>query len=413
VKIQAFDSKFSKSKQPGSATWKNFSVSLLLLAMAMLAALYSSNAAQDGRVVASGTAAVAALAVAIWVGLRFVPRLAANVDWSWLPFASHYRVTGQGWIYCGAVIVVVFAAVNTSNNLLYMVLSAQLAVILISGLLSEINFHRIKIELEIPRHCFAGQSFPVYLRLVNQKPFLASFSLRVEPLASRAFQFTAFYVPCVHPESELLRSGEATLSRRGQYRVSQVCLVSTYPFGFFTKYRNYSVEAECICYPTILPQDRMGLDSPDILGTSPQFVRGLGNDLYTIRDYLPSDSARHVHWKASAKSASLKTREYAAEESQRVTLALDRYGDAGDEDRFETLISYAASLAVHLIAEGVEVAVVTDEWHSGYCSEESQMEGILNYLALVSMSNALPEPSVAMSDDMLVLSLRLNQAITV
>ena len=35
------------------------------------------------------------------------------------------------------------------------------------------------------------------------------------------------------------------------------------------------------------------------------FVRGRGSDLYLIREYLPEDSARHVDWKATAKSGSL------------------------------------------------------------------------------------------------------------
>ena len=47
-----------------------------------------------------------------------------------LPVLSHYHVTKEGWIYFGAIAIVVFAAINTNNNLLYMVLSALMAVLL-------------------------------------------------------------------------------------------------------------------------------------------------------------------------------------------------------------------------------------------------------------------------------------------
>jgi uncharacterized protein (DUF58 family) len=108
--------------------------------------------------------------------------------------------------------------------------------------------------------------------------------------------------------------------------------------------------------------------------------------LYTIRDYVPSDSARHVHWKASAKTATLKTREYAAEESRKIMLVFDRFGHPGDIEKFERLVSYSASLAYYLIHDGIEVMFITDEWQSGV------LEQILEYLALVEMSSSRDVP---------------------
>ena len=108
-----------------------------LLAIAMIAALYSSSVARGGHVIGSALSAFLALGIAVWVGIKFVPRLASHVDWEWLPFFSHYQVTREGWMYFVTVTVVVFAAINTANNLLYMVLSALLAVLLLSGFLSD------------------------------------------------------------------------------------------------------------------------------------------------------------------------------------------------------------------------------------------------------------------------------------
>src|SRR5437764_13510361 len=116
--------------------WKNFLSSISLLTIAMLSALYSSSASQEGRLLASAISAFIALGIAIWVALKFVPRLARGVDWDWIPFSSHYHVTREGWLYFGALIVVVFAAVHTANNLLYIVLSSLLAVLLLSGFLA-------------------------------------------------------------------------------------------------------------------------------------------------------------------------------------------------------------------------------------------------------------------------------------
>jgi uncharacterized protein (DUF58 family) len=188
------------------------------------------------------------------------------------------------------------------------------------------------------------------------------------------------------------------LSKRGRYTLSMVKGSSRYPFGFLLKYRNYRAEAECVCYPEILPQEQLEIGSIDLRGSRQRFERGMGSDLYTIRNYIPSDSARHVHWKASAKTSILKTREYAAEESHRITIALDRFGNAQNAEKFEQMVSQAASLAFHLASDGIEMKFVTDEW------EGSELESILEYLAVVEMSSAAGQPP--REDGAMILSCR-------
>ncbi len=389
--------------------WKNFITSIGLLSIAMLSALYSSSVARDGRMWAAGTSAIAALAIAIWVGIRFVPRLAANVEWDWLPFFSQYHVTREGWIYFGGLIVVVFAAINTNNNLLYMVLSALMAVLLLSGFLSGVNFRLLKVELRIPPHCFAGESFPISLQIQNRKTLFPSFSMSVEHIDESGFLFQSFYVAWVRAHGQAFQPAEAMLRYRGRYEIRKIKILSRYPFGFFLKGKEYPVNTECVCYPEIIPQEHLNFAAVDIMGSNRRFDRGLGNDLYMIRDYLPSDSARHVHWKASAKTATLKTREFAAEENRRVPVYLDRFGRVDQMQEFERLVSCAASLVFHMIQDGIEVALITDEWSSRFDSSEIHLHSILNYLATVQRSNAAVPPVAEGRDGARRLSLRKGQ----
>lgn len=394
--------------------WKNFSTSIGLLTVAMMAALYSSGATRDGRMLGSVISAFIALSIAVWVGIRFVPRLAASVDWDWLPFISHYHITREGWIYFAAITVVVFTAINTANNLLYMVLSALLAVLLLSGFLSGLNFRFLRMDVRIPPRCFAGEPFPISVHVRNEKRVFPTFSIHFEQYSvtwltsadEGAFRFSTFYVPMVRAGRHVSQTGQAMLTKRGRYAISKLKASSRYPFGFFLKDRSYGVEAECICYPEIIPQERMNLSVTDIQGSSQRFERGLGYDLYTIRDYIPSDSARHVHWKASAKTATLKTREYAAEESRKIVLAFDRFGNPGDSGRFEQLVSYTASVAYHFIKDGIEVALVSDDWRTGYGTSEAQLDSMLEYLALVKMSSSAGAPVFDTMEGALSLSLR-------
>jgi uncharacterized protein (DUF58 family) len=218
-----------------------------------------------------------------------------------------------------------------------------------------------------------------------------SFSILFEPADGNAFQFSSFYVPVVRSRSNTPQMGQAMITRRGRFLLKQVQASSRYPFGFFLKKRTYPAEAECICYPEILPPDQLDISVIDLMGDTQRFERGLGHDLYMIRDYVPSDSARHVHWKASAKTSTLKTREYSSEESRRVLLSFDRYGHPWNSENFERLVSYAASVAYHLANEGIEVSFSSDEWHSPPGDTRTVRDSILEYLALVQMS-ARPGP---------------------
>jgi uncharacterized protein (DUF58 family) len=371
--------------------WKSFLTAIGLLAIALMAALYSSSAARDGRVAATGISALLALGMAIWVGIRFVPRLATHVDWEWLPFISHYHVTREGWVYFAGVTVVVFAAINSANNLLYMVLSALLAVLVLSGFLSALNFRFLRLEVRLPSRCFAGESFPISLQVVNQKRVFPTLSIHLEPAENSDIRFSTFYIPAVQSLAKTSRTGQARITRRGRFRLRKLKASSRYPFGFFLKDRTYALDAECICYPEIMPPDQMNVSFLDLQADSPRFERGLGHDLYMIRDYVPSDSARHVHWKASAKTSILKTREYAVE-SRRVILAFDRFGRPADRERFEQLVSYTASLAYHLLNDRIEVSLVTDEWRTMQSSPNIVLDSILEYLALVEMSSTAEIP---------------------
>ncbi len=109
---------------------------MLALSVALGLALFSAAVAQAGRVLARGSHRGFALALAGWVGVTIVPGLARRSSLRWIAYQVDYRLTRDGIIYLGAVFILVLAAVNTGNNLLFMILGCCLAGILISGVLS-------------------------------------------------------------------------------------------------------------------------------------------------------------------------------------------------------------------------------------------------------------------------------------
>src|SRR5579863_554854 len=117
-------------------------------------ALYSGAAAEVGHFGLSVAAALCALLVAGWVAVTLVPVLAKRTPLRWIGYNVEYRVSRTGWIYIGGIILVALAALNTGNNLLFLIMSTLVAAILMSGILSSISLSGMSLRLELPEHIF-------------------------------------------------------------------------------------------------------------------------------------------------------------------------------------------------------------------------------------------------------------------
>ena len=83
---------------------------------------------------------------------------------------------------------------------------------------------------------------------------------------------------------------------------------------------------------------------PLITGEFETFARGRGSDLYRIREYTQEDPVRHVDWKATAKSGSLKVREFTREDERKLRIVFDNPEEGSVSSRaYENAVSLAAS----------------------------------------------------------------------
>lgn len=300
---------------------------------------------------------MSALLVAGWVGVTLVPVLARRTPLRWISYRMEYRLTKEGWIYIGGIVLVALAAINTGNNLLFLILSCLIASILMSGILSSLTVMGVELDLQVPEHIFAGQTVRGTVELKNEKQMLPSFSLRVEAVTKKnaapaLLLGTPVYFPYVPRREFVKQSVPLLFARRGMYRQEAFRIVTRFPFGFLQKARRLDLTSEALVYPSV-EATREFLDVlPGIQGAIETLAKGRGHDLYALRDYLPTDSARHVHWKASARSGSLMVREFAREDDARVLLVLDPHSEAArsnasvaDRECFERTVELCAAIA--------------------------------------------------------------------
>ncbi len=382
--------------------WIKFLLALVGLGLAFAAALFSTISRDAGNLWATVVLASMSLVIATLVGLVTVPYLARRAAMERLRESFDYDVTRAGIVYVLVTLVIGIAALNTGNNLLYIVVAAMLAAIVVSGFVSAWVLRYVELDMRLPEHVFAGR--PVLGRVVVRNPrrMFPSFSLRVvstrrkriKPSRQWKWEATTFafpfnrpgseqwlklpdrrlkrvtvlppvpgifqgmvYFPFLPAQSEAVADMELRFDHRGVYKENSFGLATRFPFAFFTKTRHVSLTREILVYPRIEGTDEAFQVLPLVRGEWESFVRGRGSDLYRIREYMPEDSARHVDWKATAKSGSLKVREFAREDERKLCIAFDN-PDSGilSEEAYEKAVELAASLAWHFSNETAEVS---------------------------------------------------------
>ena len=160
--------------------WVRFFVALFGLALAFAAALFSTVAAEAGNNWAAVLLASGSLILAAVVGITVVPYLARRVAVRRVRDALNYEVTREGMVYMVLVLVIGIAALNTGNNLLFIVVSAMLAAVLVSGVASAMVLLGLALEV-VPDHLFAGSVAAARLLLRNTNRWMPAFSVSVVP----------------------------------------------------------------------------------------------------------------------------------------------------------------------------------------------------------------------------------------
>ena len=295
-----------------------------------------------------------------------------------------YKVTRAGLLFVLAILAIGFAALASANNLLFLIVAAMLATLLISGFVSRLCLAGLELDFLVPEHVPAGRHVPGKLFVRNQKWLMPSFSVRVEAIQSPDSPSlkSGVYFPLIASHATLEETVEVRFPRRGTYRQNGFAFSTSFPFGFLEKSARVTLRRETLVYPSLDPHPGfedllLGID-----GEIETHYRGLGKDFYRIRPYEVLESARHVDWKASAHVGALQVREFAREQEQTVEMFLDRDIPFELDAWFERAVDCCAFLAWRLSNRGVSVHFRSQGFDFRQ-PEDGDIYAILKYLALV------------------------------
>jgi uncharacterized protein (DUF58 family) len=330
--------------------------------------------------------------------------------------------TGEGRLFVLMTLGVGAAAVNTGNNLLYLVLGLMLSLIILSGALSDLVLFGVAARRRLPQRAFARAPCLVELELTNLKRWLPSFSLSAtdeleaapaRPAASPPGGPRTYFLKIDGRSSQ--RAGYLlTPERRGRLRLARVRLATRYPFGFFDKWRSVDCVDELLVLPAIVAVPDLERQLEALSGRDASHeearrrAREQGTELAGLRPYREGDEARAIHWRRSAALGAPVVRELERDPGQELALRVETVvtpADAEAAARLERVLSRAASIAILAHERGAHVEVLTRDGRSPRIGPGASIDPLLAFLALAEPRPAADAPFAAARRAALVLEI--------
>ncbi len=290
----------------------------------------------------------------------------------------------------GKVVVLVsiglgVAAVNTGNNLIYLVFSLSLSLILLSGILSEANLRRLRCRpirfMRVP----AREAVPLVLTVASRRRRFAAYSVEAWPwfdsggVAVEPARFLQ-----VRPGETASAACRVTFARRGDHVLRGMVLSTSFPFSFFRKSVVTPTEVTIRVHPAVHDLGPRAADLAAEGEDEHRPVAGRGVEFFGVRDYRPGDHPRRILYRRSASRPTPVVREVEDPGTRAVWIALV-HAIANDDprgpDEAERAIEAAASLAVAFLRAGHRVGLATATSRVSPGTGPAQMERVLDALA--------------------------------
>ncbi|MCW2822203.1 MAG: hypothetical protein JWQ67_2044 [Marmoricola sp.] len=179
--------------------------------------------------------------------------------------------------------------------------------------------------------------------------------------------------------------------RRGVIPVGPVTARRSDALGLLRWTERWSAAAELLVLPRMVPvealgagviRDQEGIPSDEISMSDLAF--------HALREYVPGDELRHVHWRSSAKANKLQIRQYHDTRRSHLTVVVDdNRGSYADPEDFEIAVSVAASIAARADRDGVDLSMLCGE----HAVTGRGLDGVLDACCRIELGSSNPAQS--------------------
>ncbi len=217
---------------------------------------------------------------------------------------SDIKLTKAGYLYIAVTLGLGLAAVNTGNNLLYLLTSTFLSFMFLAGVFGKRNIKGIDVELDFPEEIYCNRENFIKVKIFNKKKFFPCFLIKLE--------LKEFNSSVLFPYFEKECSGLIRIKprKRGFNSIKTMRISSVFPFNFFVRYREIKKEFKFLVFPEPKICDySIFYNEYRDRGEKEEKKYGHDGSVLFIKDYEEGTPIKYIHWKASARTQSLKIKQ--------------------------------------------------------------------------------------------------------
>jgi uncharacterized protein (DUF58 family) len=178
-----------------------------------------------------------------------------------------------------------------------------------------------------------------------------------------------FDLPSLGVEEEHEELFTIPTRRRGVIPVGPVTSVRGDALGLYRREVAWNEPHELIVHPALTRLETLGSGFlRDLEGQVTNHLSSSDVAFHTLRDYVPGDDRRFVHWRTSARTGKLMVRQFVDTRRSHAAIVVDldpaSYAPTAHEgdpafDEFEVAMATAASLAVRILRDEQTLTVLT------------------------------------------------------
>jgi len=297
-----------------------------------------------------------------------------------------------------ALALLFFFAYITGIRLAYSLLYALILLFLVSYLWSRLAADNLVVERTSPEGQYqVGDRFEEHFTIENR-------SWIPVPL----IELTDFSnLPGYNPGRVFSLKGRRTrrwttrgqFKQRGLFTFGPIELRYGDPFGLFARTLRIAGSRSVVVYPVVRPVGALDALAPSTAGN--EQLRGRVLDIppnaTTIREYVPTDSVKRIHWASSARLGRLMSRSFETREGGDAWIVLDLQASVHVGEAPESTLEYAMSLAASIADAGLRrggaIGLVSNDSRLSMIEAargDQQRNKLFEYFTLAEADGAVP-----------------------
>jgi uncharacterized protein (DUF58 family) len=304
-----------------------------------------------------------------------------------------------------ALALLFFFAYITGIRLAYSLLYALVLLFVVSYLWSRLAADNLVVERQSPEGQYqVGDSFEESFVIQNRSwipvPLieLADFSNLPGYNPGRVFSLKG--------RRARRWTSRGRFKQRGLFTFGPIELRYGDPFGLFTRTLRIPGSRSVVVYPVVRPVGSLDALAPSTAGD--EQLRGRVLDIppnaTTIREYVPTDSVKRIHWASSARLGRLMSRSFETREGGDAWIVIDlqaavHAGEAPDST-LEYAMSLAASIADAALRRGSAIGLISNDRQLSVIESargDQQRKKLFEHFTLAQADGSVPLASLLAS----------------